>query len=120
MGKGNDEPEQAIFFQAVDGYRAMESGAMSQIFFQASDQYQNIDATMSSKQYGLKAGLRVFKDGGLKAVSRVINDNLHGRGVIEPVPILQVTAKIQKASLPYLMFLKQKRCGKIKARGCAD
>ena len=69
---------------------------------------------MSSKQYGLKAGLKVFKGGGLQAVSSNINDNLHGRGVIEPEPSLQVTAKIQKASLPYLMFLKQKRCRKTR------
>ena len=27
---------------------------------------------------------------------------------------------MMKMSLAYLMFLKRKRCGKIKARGCAD
>ena len=27
---------------------------------------------------------------------------------------------MQKEALSYLMFLKRKRCGKLKARGCAD
>ena len=49
-----------------------------------------------------------------------ICDNLHGRGVIEPVKKHMVSGKIWKGALPYLMFLKRKRCGKIKARGCAD
>jgi len=32
----------------------------SSVFFQAVSQYQNIDATLSTKQYGMKAGLKVF------------------------------------------------------------
>ena len=32
----------------------------------------------------------------------------------------KLTYAQKKASLRYLMFLKQKRCGKIKVRGCAD
>ena len=90
------------------------------VYFQAVDQYQNINATMSSKQYVLKAGLKIFKDPGYDAVASEIRNNLHGRGVISPVKQRDVTGKIRKASLPYLMFLKRKRCGKIKARGCAD
>ena len=93
---------------------------VSYSFFQAVTQYQNIDATMSTKQYGMKAGLKVFGDAGLDAVASEIRDNLHGRGVIEPVKRELVTHSIRKQSLPYLMFLKRKRCGKIKGRGCAD
>ena len=68
----------------------------------------------------MKAGLKVFGNEGLKAVTSEIRDNLHGRGVIEPVLIKSVNFNIRKNSLSYLMFLKRKRCGKIKARGCAD
>jgi len=32
----------------------------------------------------------------------------------------QVTDEMRKKSLPYLMFLQRKRCGKVKGRGCAD
>ena len=31
-----------------------------------------------------------------------------------------LTLSQRKAALQYLMFLKEKRCGKVKARGCAD
>ena len=92
----------------------------SVVFFQAVSQYQKIEATMSTKQYGMKAGLKIFGDGGLDAVSSEIRDNLHGRGVIEPVRRERVTHHIRMESLSYLMFLKRKRSGKIKGRGCAD
>ena len=92
----------------------------SSVFSQAASQYQNIDATLSTKQYGMKAGLKVFGEPGMAAVASEIRDNLHGRGVIEPVKKEQVTYKIRRMALSYLMFLKRKRCGKIKARGCAD
>ena len=32
----------------------------------------------------------------------------------------EITGEVEKKTLNYLLFLKQKRCGKIKARGCAD
>ena len=32
----------------------------------------------------------------------------------------ELTREQKRAALRYLMFLKQKRCGKIKGRGCAD
>ena len=62
----------------------------------------------------------MFGDAGLAAVASEIRDNLHGRGVIKPVKSEQVTSEIRKKSLPYLISLKRKRCGKIKGRGCAE
>ena len=92
----------------------------SAVFFQAVSQYQNIDATLSTKQYGMKVRLKVFGEAGLAAVVSDIRDNLYGRGVIEPVTKEQVTYEMRKKSLPYLMFLKRKRCGMVKGRRCAD
>ena len=66
------------------------------------------------------AGLKIFGEDGYNGVASEICNNLHGRGVIDPVRCNKVTHDIRKASLPYLMFLKRKRCGKIKGRGCAD
>ena len=60
-------------------------------------------------QYTLTKGLQVFSPLGKEAVFREIQQ-LHQRKVCEP----------RKASLGYLMFLKQKRSGQIKGRGCAD
>ena len=49
----------------------------SSVFFQEVIQYQNIGATMSTKQYGMKAGRKVFGDAGLAAVASEIRDNIH-------------------------------------------
>ena len=84
------------------------------------EQFHSIDASLSSKQYGLKAAIKVFQTEGLTCMASEIRDNLHGRGVIKPVIKHQVNWKIQKESLPYLMFLKQKGYGIIKACRCPD
>lgn len=72
------------------------------------------------KQYGVTAGLKIFGEDGYDAPASEIRNSLHGRGVIDPVRCNKVTHDIRKASLPYLMFLKRKRCGKTKGRGCVD
>ena len=61
----------------------------------------------------MNARLKVFGNAGRKAVVSEIRDNLHSRGVIEPVKQELVTSSIRKQFLPYLMFLKRKRCGKV-------
>lgn len=45
---------------------------------------------------------------------------LHEQGVVEPKSHHELSFAEKKNALKYLMFLKQKRCGKIKGRGCAD
>ena len=45
---------------------------------------------------------------------------LHDRKVLEPKDADNLTQEEKKAALHYLMFLKKKRCGPIKGRGCAD
>ena len=42
---------------------------------------------------------------------------IHNMGVIAPI---HATAEQRRQALQYLMFLKEKRTGKIKGRGCAD
>jgi hypothetical protein len=42
------------------------------------------------------------------------------RDVIKPVERKSLTREQKRRALNYLMYLKQKRCGRIKARGCAD
>ena len=45
---------------------------------------------------------------------------MHDRMAMDPQNADEMTTIKKKAALQYLMFLKQKRCGKIKGRGCAD
>ena len=77
------------------------------------------DEVLETPQMSLKAGLRTFGDDGLKAVEKEIRQ-LHDRDEMKPVHKSDLTAEQRREALAYLMFLKRKRCGKIKGRGCAD
>ena len=70
-------------------------------------------------QHHVSKGLKVFGDQGVQAVLKEIRQ-LHDRMVIDPTDSKLLTREEKEASLQYLMFLKEKRCGKIKGRGCAD
>lgn len=70
-------------------------------------------------QYGVKKGLEMFGEDGANAIIKELRQ-LHDRNVISPVMTDSLTHLQKKQALAYLMFLKQKRTGEIKARGCAD
>mmetsp|Transcript_36995 Transcript_36995/g.52268 ORF Transcript_36995/g.52268 Transcript_36995/m.52268 type:complete len:248 (-) Transcript_36995:52-795(-) len=70
-------------------------------------------------QYPVKRGLKLFGSAGVAAVKSEM-EQLVTMNAISPVHKRLLTIKEIGNSLPYLMFLKQKRCGKIKGRGCAD
>jgi hypothetical protein len=82
--------------------------------------YGNLEATLSTPQYGFQKGLNEFKETGYIATVNELNKNLIGKNVLDMLEPKSVTYDMMKMSLGYLMFLKRKRCGKIKARGCAD
>jgi hypothetical protein len=70
-------------------------------------------------QYSVKKGLKVFGQAGVDAVVSEMRQ-LDERKVIEPKNAALLTRGEKRDSLQYLMFLKKKRCGRIKGRGCAD
>jgi hypothetical protein len=70
-------------------------------------------------QHSMKAGIRLFGDKGEAAVQSELTQLLD-RKVMEPALMQSLTYQEKKRALPYLMFLKEKRDGKIKGRGCAD
>lgn len=70
-------------------------------------------------QYGVRKGLKIFGERGDEAV-RAEMKQLHMREVMNPLSGAALTRSIRSAALNYLMFLKQKRDGTIKGRGCAD
>ena len=57
---------------------------------------------------------------GCEAITKELDKNLIGKNAIDMLPAKSITNDMMKMLLAYLMFLKRKRCGKIKARGCAD
>ena len=70
-------------------------------------------------QYTLKKGLQVFGPPGVEAVYKELQQ-LHERKVGEPRHASMLSPIQKKNALVYLMFLKQKRKGQIRGRGCAD
>ena len=70
-------------------------------------------------QFPMKKGLKLFGDKGTEAV-RAEMKQLHDRKVVIPRDPSKLTEDQRKMVLEYLMFLKEKRSGKIKGRGCAD
>jgi hypothetical protein len=82
--------------------------------------YSNIEASKSTPQYGFNRGLKEFGTVGYEATVKELDDNLLGMGAVKMLKPTEITKNIRYEALNYLMFLKRKRCGKVKARGCAD
>ena len=82
--------------------------------------YGNLEASLSTPQYGFEKGIKIFKEPGYDATVKELDKNLIGRNVMNMLPARSITHDMMKMSSGYLMFLRRKRCGKIKARGCAD
>ena len=82
--------------------------------------YGNLEATLSTPQYGFDKGLNVFKEVSYNATMKGLDKNLIGKNVIDMLPARSIINEMIKMSLDYLMFLKRKRYGKIKARACGD
>jgi hypothetical protein len=84
--------------------------------------YGHLHVTLESiamTQHGIRKGLKLFGEAGVAAVTKELVQ-LHERGVVEPKYIQDLDGDQKQAALQYLMFLKQKRNGVIKGRGCAD
>ena len=71
------------------------------------------------EQMSLKKGLKYFRKSGVDAVV-VKMRQLDYLNVIKPVDKKSLTHEQKQRALSYLMYLKQKRCGRIKDQGCAD
>ena len=80
---------------------------------------QPLGYLFQTEQMSLKKGLKLFGKAGADAVVEEMKQ-LDYRNVIKPAVASELTREEKKRSLRYLMYLKQKRCGRIKGRGCAD
>ena len=70
-------------------------------------------------QHNVRKGLKIFGDAGVEAVLKELTQ-LHDRRVLKPKIANELSNEERKEALQYLMFLKEKRDGTIKGRGCAD
>ena len=80
----------------------------------------NDDAiNLLTAQMSAKAGLKQFGEAGAAAITKELEQLVY-RKVLEAKKADSLTREQRRAALRYLMFLKMKRSGKIKGRGCAD
>jgi len=70
-------------------------------------------------QMSVKAGIKKFGEKGNEAVSKELRQ-LHNRKAMVPVLKDEMSLEDRRKALRYLMFIKEKRDGAIKARGCTD
>jgi hypothetical protein len=70
-------------------------------------------------QYNLKRGLKELGKYCIVALGKEM-EQLHTLKVSKPVDSCKMTKVQKRASLRYLLLISKKRCGRIKARGCAD
>ena len=70
-------------------------------------------------QFSINQGIKRFGNEGVEAVQAEMK-HMHDRAVLKPVVASQRSLSEKKASLQYLLYLKQKRNCKIKGRVCAD
>ena len=73
----------------------------------------------TKKQYGLKAGLKRFGSRGDIAVTKELSQ-FHTMNCFRPCDPSSLTREDRINALTSLMFLTEKRSGKIKARACAN
>ena len=73
-----------------------------------------VEVNQSTAQVPMKTGLCLFRDAGNQAVKSEMGQ-LHKQTVMKPKHSKDLTTEQWREALAYLMFLKQKRCGMIKA-----
>lgn len=62
----------------------------------AIDQYNNIEAAKATKQYGIRKGMEMFKDEGVKAVLKELKQ-FHDREAIIPKLLSELTSDVRRA-----------------------
>ena len=83
-------------------------------------EYFEIEASKATPQYGFRKGLKLFSDKGYQVTKDALKVNLLRIGFIDMLSSNNLTWDIRKQALGYLMFLKRKLSGKMKARECAN
>ena len=83
-------------------------------------EYNNLEVTQVTKQYGVKEGIKHFEEAGVNAVLKELQQ-LHDHKLLSIImDPKQVTRDMMQQALPYLVFLKDKRDTSIKGQRCAD
>ena len=96
-------------------YNAMFTGIdVDHVFSFYDDEHSNQVFNFLTDQMSTTAGLKEFGDKGAASIMQELEQLLY-RKVIVGRKASSLTSSQRKAALQYLMFLKEKRCGKVKA-----
>jgi hypothetical protein len=80
---------------------------------------ENVISSYAFAQYSLRQGLKKFPiETEIAAMAEM--KQLHDMNVFKPIKKCELTSQELSKVLNFLMFIKQKRCGRFKARACAD
>eukprot|EP00804_Cyclotella_cryptica_P008907 CCRYP_012017-RA/>CCRYP_012017-RA protein AED:0.23 eAED:0.23 QI:0/0/0/0.75/0.33/0.25/4/0/1155 len=71
------------------------------------------------QQHGIKKGIKLFGEEGEKAVTKELTQ-LHDHVMYMPMHAHELTREQKKEALESLIFLTKMRCGRVKARACAN
>jgi hypothetical protein len=82
--------------------------------------FTKFEASLSTPQYGFNRGMKEFGELGFEATMKELDDNLIGMDAVRMLDPSEVNKEVWSDALSYLMFLKRKRDGTVKARGCTD
>ena len=70
-------------------------------------------------QYSVKKGIQLFGDRGKQSATSELQQ-LHNMATFIPVHAHELTREQRKQALASLMFMKEKRCGRVKSRARAN
>ena len=80
---------------------------------------QEEEYLFTTDQMNWKKGLKVFGEKGEEAIQKELQQ-IHDMEGFQPKHWYELTKEERADALKYLMYLKEKRDGRIKGRGCAD
>jgi len=80
---------------------------------------QDEEFLFTTEQMNWKKGLKVFGEKGEDAIQKELQQ-IHDMEGFQPKHWYELTKEERADALKYLMYLKEKRDGRIKGRGCAD
>jgi hypothetical protein len=80
---------------------------------------QDEEYLFTTEQMSWKKGLKMFGDKGEEAIQKELQQ-IHDMEGFQPKHWYELSKEERAGALKYLMYLKEKRDGRIKGRGCAD
>ena len=113
----------SIVLSAIIQYSPIEPNYVLATMYQvesAVTESRKQHANKATPQYGFHKGMKEFADERREATKQELYENLLGMNAVTMIEPHELDKELCINALTYLMFLKRKRTGKAKARGCAD